>query len=397
MKNHLTRTRMAWLTLVGMMAALSWGAYAAGSNETWLRTYAGSEYGAFFDITPADSQDVVVVGATYHALGSTSLGDVLVAELTLSGDIVWKKTYGGKAHDQGLYVQKMDDGGYLVLGETESEGAGGRDLYLLHVDATGGLIWERPLGGAGEDWAKDMIKLADGGFLLVSESNSFGPGYDTYVVRLDAAGDEVWSTILDSGANESGSAALEGANGNLYVLATIYYDGGSSQQYRDTRMYCLDENGQQLWTTLYHDDDIKQAGDDMAWTQAGDIVIAGLSAKQSSGAELLDFWLARVDASTGDLQWSLSEGSQYADDYGIALSPELDGSYVVAGLGPGFPLLRFTEDGSVTWLRRGTTDTYTYAGFAVLELADGGFLIPGFKYLNTYGDTFDAVLLYYVE
>jgi len=37
-----------------------------------------------------------------------------------------------------------------------------------------------------------------------------------------------------------------------------------------------------------------------------------------------------------------------------------------------------------------------YAGFAVLELDDGSYMIPGFHYLQQAGDAFDAVLLRYV-
>ncbi len=386
--------------LVGSIAAVllllisaSWIGSAADENGTWIRTYEGADYGAFFDITAADNGNVLVVGTSYHAMTTTTLGDVLVAELSPEGDVVWKKTYGGDAHDQGLYIQRMADAGYLILGETESMGAGKRDLYLLHVDKDGDLLWQRTIGGEGTEWAKGMIALADGGFLLVGETDSFGADVDAYVIRLDAAGDTAWSTTLDSGDNESGTAALEAPNGDLLVLATVSYGTGASGQYRDSRLYRLDSEGNMLWTSLYSGDD-KQAGDAMAWASDGDIVIAGLSGKLTYTAELLDFWMARVDAETGEMQWNLSEGSQYADDYGIAISSEHDGSFLVVGLGPGFPLLEVTDAGKVMWLRTVASDLAIYSGFAVLDLDDGSFLIPGFKYVNQVGDAFDAILLH---
>jgi hypothetical protein len=391
-----SRIIATWIAMLALVATPSVLGSADEGSETWLRIYEGENYGAFFDIALTGDGHVLVVGASFHSQTATTLGDVLVAKLSMDGEILWENTYGGDAHDQGLYLEKMADGGYLILGETESMGAGGRDLYLLQIDAQGELAWEQTFGGAETEWAKDMIPLADGGFLLLGETNSFNQDFDVYLIRLDADGDEVWSTTLDTGANESGTAVLEAPNGDLLVLAVISYSGGSSGMYRDSRLYRLDSEGGVLWSTLYRGDD-KQAGDAMAWTTNGDIVIAGLSELLSYNTALFDYWLARVDAETGELQWSLIEGSKYADDYGLSMSVSNDGTFLVSGLGRGFPTLEFDETGNVAWIRNAASDLGIYAGFAVLELEDGSYMIPGFKYLQRPGDAFDAVLLRYVD
>jgi len=383
-----------WITLLILIVVPA--LLGSAEAQTWLRSYEGETYGAFYDIVQADENHVMVTGTTYHAQVATTLGDVLLAKLTMDGDILWEVTYGGDAMDQGLYIEKTADGGYFILGETESMGAGNRDLYLLKTDAQGEFVWERTFGGAGTEWAKDMISLDDGGFLLLGETNSYNADFDVVVIRLDEDGDEVWSKTLDTGANESGTAILEAANGDLLVMAVISYAGGSSaDMYRDTRLYRLDSRGNVFWSTLYRGDD-KQAGDAMAWTTDGDIVIAGLSETLTYSTPLLDFWLARVDGATGELQWSVIEGRTTADDYGLSISTSNDGEFLVAGLGPAFPLLKFDEAGTVSWIKNGATDVGIYAGFAVLELDDGSYMIPGFHYLQQAGDAFDAVLLRYV-
>ena len=382
------------ISVLGIVAMFCLLGSAGEGPETWLRIYEGEHYGAFFDIALTNDGHVLVVGASYHSQTATLRGDVLVAKLSMDGDIVWENTYGGDAHDQGLYLEETVDGGYLVFGETDSMGAGERDLYLLRIDDQGELEWEKTFGGTGTEWAKDMIVLADRGFLLVGETDSYSDDFDVYLTRLDGNGAEVWSSTLDAGSNESGTAALEAPNGDLLVLAVISYPGGSSSMYRDTRLYRLDSEGNVLWNTLYRGD-AKQAGDAMAWTTDGDIVIAGLSEKLTYSTALLDFWLARVDGDTGELQWSVIEGRTTADEYGLAMSVGNDGEFLVAGLGPAFPLLKFDEEGTVSWLKNGSADLGIYAGFAVLELDDGSYLIPGFKYLQRAGDAFDAVLLRY--
>jgi len=375
--------------LVVLLACVAW---EAGAAESWLRMYEGDTYGAFFDIVRADEDHVVVAGTTHHSQTATTLGDVLIAKLTLDGDIVWEKTYGGDRTDQGFYVETTSEGGYLVFGETDSTGAGGRDLYVLRTDDAGNLLDETTFGGTGTEWAKDMISLADGGHLLLGETNSFNEDFDVYVIRLNEDGTERWSTTLDTGRDESGTAVLEAENGDLLILAVITYDGGDEGAYRDSRLYRLSEDGDLIWSQLFRGEN-KQAGDAMAWTTDGDLVIAGLSEDLSAVTALYDFWLARVDTDSGDLEWSVVEGSQYSDDYGIAISTQPDERYIVAGLGPMFPILGFTASGDVLWISSAASDLSIYSGFAVLELEDGSYLIPGFKYLQQAGDAFDAVLL----
>ncbi len=385
-----------WITMLTLAAVPSILGLADNGAETWLRNYEGETYGVFYDIVQADEAHVMVTGATYHSQVATTLGDVLVAKLTMDGDIVWEMTYGGDALDQGLYLEKTSDGGYFILGETDSMGAGERDLYLVRITAEGELLWEKTVGGPETEWAKDLIPMADGGFLLLGETDSYNDDFDVYVVRVDGDGDVIWSKTLDAGANESGTALLEAPNGDLLVMAVISYPGSSSGMYRDTRLYRLDSEGNVLWNMLYRGDN-KQAGDAMAWTADGDIVIAGLSEQLTYSTALLDFWLARVDGDTGELQWSVIEGRTTADDYGLSMSSGKDGEFLVAGLGPAFPILKFDEAGTVSWIKNGATDVGIYAGFAVLELEDGSYMIPGFKYLQRPGDAFDAVLLRFYE
>jgi hypothetical protein len=392
-RTQMIASRIVLLLLLATPALL--GAAAEGS-ETWLRSYEGVTYGAFYDIALADESHVMVTGTTFHSQTATTLGDVIVAKLTLDGDIVWEMTYGGDSTDQGLYLEKTSDGGYIVLGETDSMGAGKRDLYLLRIDANGELLWDSTIGGTETEWAKDLISLEDGGFLLIGESNSYNEDFDVLIVRIDGDGNEIWSKTLDTGANESGTAALEAANGDLLIMAVISYPGESSGAYRDTRLYRLDGQGNVLWNMLYRGDD-KQAGDAMAWTTDGDIVMAGLSEGLSINITMFNFWLARVDGDTGELQWNIVEGRTTADDYGLGMSVGRDGEFLVSGLGPAFPILKFNEAGTVSWIKNGAPGLSIYAGFAVLELDDGSYMIPGFHYLQQAGDAFDAVLLRYYE
>jgi hypothetical protein len=49
------------------------------------------------------------------------------------------KTYRGPNNDHASSVQQTSDGGYIVVGYTESFGAGGEDIFIVKTDANGNI------------------------------------------------------------------------------------------------------------------------------------------------------------------------------------------------------------------------------------------------------------------
>jgi len=220
-----------------------------------------------------------------------------------------------------------------VLAETDSYGAGERDLYVLKLDASGDLLWSQFYGGTGTEWAKDLIPISSGGFLLVGETDSFGDSFDAYIVRIDEGGAVLWEATLGDDGNETGVAALEAGNGDLLVIAGVSYPGGCVGSRRDVRLFRLDPGGREMWSMLYQGG-FKQWPNDMVFSPDGALVIVGISEAIRSSGPPLDFWIAKADAETGALLWSVREGGQYQDDYGISVTPATGGGYLVAGSGP---------------------------------------------------------------
>jgi len=391
----MTRKRNGVVFLLLIPMAATWlTAECVDDVPTWITTFGGSRYGAFFDVVRTDDDTLLAVGTTCHPLTETTCGDVLVAKLTLDGEAIWERRYGGDATDQAFRVEPASGGGFVVLAETDSYGAGRRDLYVLKIDASGELVWTETYGGTGIEWAKDLIALSDGGFLLIGETDSVGESFDAYVVKIDEDGAPVWETTLGNDEdNETGVAALEAPNGDLLVVAGVSYPTGYAGNRRASRLYRLDPGGQELHSTLYRGD-VKQWANDAVFAPDGNVVIAGIAEPISSAEAPLDFWLAKVHAETGDVIWSQREGSQYQDDYGVSIAATSDGSYLVAGFGPGLPMLKVEDTGTVAWVRNAVSrrSRVIYGGFSVLDLSDGTFIVPGWVYVARVDDDFDAVL-----
>ena len=80
--------------------------------------------------------------------------------------MVWSETFGGADDDYAWSVQQTSDGGYILAGETYSNGSGGSDAWLIKTDSEGREVWSETFGGADWDYAYSVQLTSDGGYIL---------------------------------------------------------------------------------------------------------------------------------------------------------------------------------------------------------------------------------------
>ena len=139
-------------------------------DTLWTRTYGGAEDDIGNFVQPTIDGGYIVVGSIGNQL--TSDDDVYVIKTDAVGDTMWTKTYGGEHADYGECVQLTSDGGYIICGTTRSYGAGEVDIYVIKTDATGDTLWTRTYGGEASDEAHFIRQTSDGGYIMVGNSNS---------------------------------------------------------------------------------------------------------------------------------------------------------------------------------------------------------------------------------
>ena len=123
-----------------------------------------------------------------------------------NGNNIWRRYFGGTQADLNKDVIETDDGGFLLIGVSDSpdfdisNAIGADDFWVIKVSAIGEKVWEHSYGGLETDRAFSVTRANDGNFILAGESRSLGQdvsnpkgGGDIWIVKINASnGSILW-------------------------------------------------------------------------------------------------------------------------------------------------------------------------------------------------------------
>jgi hypothetical protein len=295
----------------------------ASGNVQWNKTYGGpnNDYGVTVALT-GDGGYIIAGQTESYGAGLT---DFYLVRTDAGGNQVWSKTYGGSNNDYGYYVALTADGGYIVEGYTSSFGAGGIDVFLVKTDANGIVQWSRTYGGPGNDYGYYAVQTADGGYTLVGGSDSYGSGnFDVYLVKTDSSGTMQWNKTY-GGANVDFGRSLVKTNDGGYALAGYTTSSGAGSY--DVYLVKTDVNGNYLWNKTYGGPNDDRGYAIVQTADAGYAIVGHTGSFGSGGVS--DIYLVKTDA-FGNLQWSRTYGGT-GYDIGYSFTLTADGGYAIAG------------------------------------------------------------------
>ncbi|MCI0617233.1 hypothetical protein L0244_30015, partial [bacterium] len=162
------------------------------AQSYWSRTFSGvnSEYGSSIQTT-SDGGYIVAGGSSSFGAGSF---DAWVLKLDSSGSIQWQKAYGGATvNKEAKSIEPTADGGYIIAGFSDWYNSGANDFWVFKVDSSGNKLWEKTYGGNGDDYVRSVKTTSDGGYILGGYTYSFGAGdVDAWILKLDSSGNVQW-------------------------------------------------------------------------------------------------------------------------------------------------------------------------------------------------------------
>ncbi len=185
-------------------------------------------------------------------------------------------------------------------------------LLSISISAQIDFDWDIAIGGTGNETAKSAVQTPDGGFIVVGSTDSEGSGkLDGYIVKIEANGDHDWTQTYGGKKDDEFNAIIE-FNGN-YAIAGSSESKGSGK--KDFWLMVIDNEGNKLWEYFYGREKDEEAYD-IIKSFDGNLVLAGYT--KSKGPKKHNFYLMKVNATSsgkekGKMIWHRTAGSNGTD------------------------------------------------------------------------------------
>lgn len=295
------------------------------AQDLFLSTLGNSNYGEEMeDILQTNDGNLLFSGAYDKDLDQ----DALLVKTDLSGNVIWSKTYGGTSDDMILDVKETGNNELIAVGWTKSFGAVSYDFWVIKMDSTGNVQWEKRYGGNGDEQAWSVA--VDGtNYFVVGGTNSFGAGLtDIWALKLDSNGNVIWQNTYGSTGDDAPPGAYEeyvakglvDQNGNYVICSTCDSTVGPGSD--DIWMAKLNaSDGSIIWQYAYGD--IEEDGM-WSFTESanGGYLIAGVLSNPTTYDG--DAWGIYIDTN-GNIAWQNTFGISGDWDEALNVAPAPDG------------------------------------------------------------------------
>ncbi|WP_299884082.1 hypothetical protein [uncultured Lacinutrix sp.] len=333
---------------------------------------------------------------------------------SVTGILDFARVYGGSKNESAQAVVSTLDGGYAVLGYTQSTNGDitdktdeSFDYWLLKFDTDSELQWNKTYGGSEDDRGKDIIQTQDGGYAILGSSYSSNEDVSTnagqedyWLAKLDASGNISWQKSFGYSGTDSGISVIQ-TNDNGYLISGVLdvtASGGEGNTSRNSSRHAggdywiikLNTDGDIEWSKffggLFTDtpEGIVET-DDNAFIIAGGSDSADTDISNNKGS--YDFWVIKI-SNTGSLIWEKSFGGSEIDEArGIVKSG--DGNYIIAGDtrssdtdisnnngAADLWLIKISPLGELLWEKTIGGSSFDVAR-AIVKTQDNGFLLSG--------------------
>lgn len=262
--------------------------------------------------------------------------------------IEWQKSYGGSLLDGASMISRTSNGEYIVVGESESNDGdisnsqGSFDYWILKIDGTGNIIWQKSLGGSGFDGVSSLDITSDNGYIIAGTSDSNdgdvtnnNGSYDFWVVKLDDNSNIIWQKSLGGSNNEFARAIQQTSDGGYIVAGSSYSNDGdlsTNNGNSDFWIVKLTSSGSIEW-----EKSLGGTFNEEAWsireTSDNNFIVLGMSnsdngdVTENNGS--LDLWIVKLSP-VGDLLWQKSLGGSH-NETARSIRETPDSGFIIVG------------------------------------------------------------------
>ncbi|MCA0131157.1 hypothetical protein [Winogradskyella alexanderae] len=329
-------------------------------------------------------------------------------------EIISVESFGGSNNDSAQSVIATIDGGYAVMGYTQSNDGDitdkqdtSFDFWVIKFNAQNIIEWQKTYGGSADDRGNCIIQTSDGGFALLGFSfsddidvtNNEGL-QDFWLVRLDAFGNLLWQKSYGFEGADSGISIIE-TNDQGFLLSGIIdvtASGGQGATNKALQKHAggdywllkVDEVGSLEWSNYFGGNFTDTPYGIIQKENNGYLILGSSDSSDTDISNNLgsyDFWLIDV-APDGTLISEKSFGGTQIDE-GRAIIATPDGNYLLAGDtrsndvnissnngGADLWLAKVSPSGNLIWERNIGGSNFDVAR-AIKSSKNGNFILAG--------------------
>ena len=350
--------------------------FISNGQTTWEKLFSAKNTDVFRSVKEVPAGGFVAVGYTSDSTVSDS--DAYVVRMTALGDTLWtfRQNIGLSKKDLFYKVIVASDGGFVMCGYTSSITGISDDILIVKLNSAGQMVWTKTLGGAGRDRAQDIIELSNGSFVVTGYTTSSPASYyDAFLYKINSSGDSLWYKLYSTG-----SFLYDDANSVRALSNGGFLMGGQSANGAngfDQFLIRTDDSGNVLWTKKFG----TAATDNIEYIAVGNncFYLAGGTAGAGMGGD--DGYVVKTDT-VGNVIWAKTYGGSFPDDF-HTVQITGDGGLIMAGttsstgpLQPNMWLMRTNSDGDSLWSNTYGGDNHDH-GYSGIQSSDGGYVIVG--------------------
>ena len=361
----------------------------------WAKKFGETSYDYGYGITVDNAGNSYITGMySDKSMSPGRTGNVFIAKVDASGELVGKIKAGGAGYDYGYGITIDNDGyNYIIgrfsgtasFGTTSLTSNGEGDIFVakaLMYSSSGSIFWATKAGGIAEDMARG-IKLDNNGNIYVtgsfegtatfgSDSVTSNGGKDIFVAKMDANGNWLWVTKASGIGEDEGYGITTDNVGNSYITgqfetSAMFGSDSVTSNGKDIFVAKINTNGDWNWVIKaggYSED----KGTGIELDDSGNCYVTGYfkSTETIFGSDTLnsnsawsDIFVAKIN-DNGIWQWATKAGGNDPDKgYGIALGS--NGDIFITG-----------EFGSTAFFGSGSLVSNGYGNVFVAKINNSG-------------------------
>jgi hypothetical protein len=323
-------------------------------------------------------------------------------------------TLGGSNNESGQSITATSDGGYAILGYTQSldfditdKQDDSFDYWVIKFNSQDEIEWNKTYGGSADDRGSSIIQTQDGGYAILGHSFSSDGNVtanaglqDYWLAKLNPSGDILWQKSFGYQGADSGLSVIQTNDSGYFIsgILDVTASGGQGNTSRNSNRHAggdywalkLNAQGEIEWSKYFGGNFTDTPESAVQTEDNGFIIVGGSDSNDtdiSNNIGSYDFWVIKI-SSTGELIWEKSFGGEQIDE-ARAIVKSNDGNYVIAGDtrssdndissnngAADLWLLKISPNGVLLWEKTIGGSSFDVAR-ALVKTQDGDYLLAG--------------------